>query len=67
MEIPLTRLYHMVNREFSYMFGYVPGMDVTEYPPLTTVTLEELHIEEVNVIKKNGALLIEKADAFREN
>jgi hypothetical protein len=67
MEIPLTRLYHMLNRELSSLFGYVPGMDVTEYPPLTTVTHEELHIEETNVLKKNEELPIEKVDAFREN
>lgn len=53
MEIPLTRLYHMLNRELSSMFDYVPGMDVSDYPPLTTVTDEELHIEEVNVFRKN--------------
>ena len=67
MEIPLTRLFHMLNRELSHMFGYVPGMDVTEYPPLTTVTHEELQIEEVNVIKNNEALAVEKVDALREN
>ena len=67
MEIPLTRLYHMLNRELSFMFGYVPGMDVTEYPPLTTVTHEELHVEEVNVFKNNEELPIEYADALREN
>ena len=53
MEIPLTRLYHMLNRELSSMFGYVPGLDVGDYPPLTIVTPEELHIEQVNVIGKS--------------
>ena len=53
MEIPLTRLYHMLNRELSSMFGYVPGMDVGEYPPLTIVSPEELHIEEVDIYRKN--------------
>jgi formate dehydrogenase subunit beta len=67
MEIPLTRLYHMLNRDLSSLFGYVPGMDITEYPPLTTVTHEELHVEETNVYKKNKELPIEKVDAFREN
>ena len=67
MEIPLTRLYHMLNRELSFMFGYVPGMDVSQYPPLTTVTHEEPHIEEVNVFKNNEELPIEKVDVFREN
>jgi len=53
MEIPLTRLYHMLNRELSSMFGYVPGMDLSDYPPLTTVTDEELHIEKVDVFREN--------------
>jgi len=53
MEIPLTRLYHMLNRELSSMFDYMPGMDVTDYPPLTIVTDEELQIEEVNVFRKD--------------
>jgi hypothetical protein len=42
-------------------------MDVSQYPPLTIVTHEELHIEEVNVFKKNEELPIEKVDVFREN
>ncbi|MCK4728919.1 MAG: Coenzyme F420 hydrogenase/dehydrogenase, beta subunit C-terminal domain, partial [Desulfobacterales bacterium] len=53
MEIPLTRLYHMLNRELSSMFDYIPGMDVSDYPPLTTVTDEELAIDDVNVFRKN--------------
>jgi len=67
MEIPLTRLYHMLNGELSAMFGYVPGMDVSDYPPLTTVTDEELHIEEVNVIGKNKELHIQEDNDFRNN
>jgi formate dehydrogenase subunit beta len=67
MEIPLTRLYHMLNRELCSMFDYTPGMDVNEYPPLTTVTNEELHIEDVNVFKKNEELHIKDIDIFRKN
>jgi len=55
MEIPLTRLYHMLNRELSAMFDYVPGMDLKDDPPLTTVTDEEAHIEDVDVIKGESA------------
>jgi len=55
MEIPLTRLYHMLNRELSSMFDYIPGMDISDYPPLTTVTDEELAIDDVNVFRKNSA------------
>jgi formate dehydrogenase subunit beta len=51
MEIPLTRLYHMLNRELSAMFDYVPGMDLSDYPPLTTVTEEEAHIDDVDVMR----------------
>jgi len=54
MEIPLTRLYHMLNRELSAMFDYVPGMDLSDYPPLTTVTDEEAHIEDVDVMRGEG-------------
>ena len=53
MEIPLTRLYHMLNTELSSLFDYTPGMDVSDYPPLTTVTDEEALIEEVNVFRKS--------------
>ena len=55
MEIPLTRLYHMLNRELSALFDYVPGIDINDYPPLTTVTDEELAIDDVNVFKKDAA------------
>ncbi|MDI6710026.1 MAG: 4Fe-4S dicluster domain-containing protein [Bacillota bacterium] len=33
MEIPLTRLYHMLHKELSAIFGYRPGIDPTP-PPL---------------------------------
>jgi formate dehydrogenase subunit beta len=55
MEIPLTRLYHMLNRELCSMFDYVPGMNVSDYPPLTMVTDEEVAIDDVNVFKKDSA------------
>jgi hypothetical protein len=55
MEIPLTRLYFMLSRELSSLFDYVPGMDVNDYPPLTTITDEEAHIEDVDVMRKGKA------------
>jgi formate dehydrogenase subunit beta len=51
VEIPLTRLYYMLSRELNSIFDYVPGMDVNDYPPLTTITDEEASIEDVNIIK----------------
>ena len=55
MEIPLNRLYYMLSRELSSLFDYVPGMDVNDYPPLTTITDEEAHIEDVDVMRKGKA------------
>jgi len=55
MEIPLTKLFQMVNRELTGVFDYVPGMDVTDDPPLTTITEEEAHVEEVDTFKTNQA------------
>jgi len=53
MEIPLTRLYYMLSRELSAIFHYVPGMDVNDYPPLTTITDEEAHIEDVDIVRRH--------------
>ncbi|MFP3870562.1 MAG: Coenzyme F420 hydrogenase/dehydrogenase, beta subunit C-terminal domain [Syntrophobacteria bacterium] len=52
MQIPLTRLYHMVAEELSLAFDYTPGMSVDEYPPLTTVSREELQCDEVDTLGK---------------
>jgi formate dehydrogenase (coenzyme F420) beta subunit len=53
MEIPLTKLYYMLSRELSSMFDYDPGMNIDDYPPLTTVADEEVHIEDVNALRKH--------------
>ena len=55
MEIPLTKLYQMVNRELTGVFDYVPGMDIADHPPLTTITEEEAHIEKVDAFKTDEA------------
>jgi formate dehydrogenase subunit beta len=52
MEIPLTKLFQMLNRELSSLFDYVPGMTVEDIPPLTTVSDEEVQVEAVNVLRK---------------
>jgi formate dehydrogenase subunit beta len=46
VEIPLSKLYFMLNQELSLMFEYVPGIDVEKRPPLTVVTDEELKIDD---------------------
>jgi formate dehydrogenase subunit beta len=49
MEIPLSRLIFMLNRELAQIFRYEPGMDVSTMPPLRTVTKEELGMSAVEL------------------
>jgi hypothetical protein len=49
MELPLSRLIFMLNRELSAIFKYEPGIEVSTLPPLRTVTDEELSISEVEL------------------
>jgi hypothetical protein len=44
MELPLSILCSFLQNELSKIFGYTPGLDVEEGPPLTTATDEELQI-----------------------
>jgi formate dehydrogenase subunit beta len=45
MELPLSLLIFMLNRELAGIFKYEPGMDIGALPPLRTVTDEELKLE----------------------
>jgi formate dehydrogenase subunit beta len=47
MEIPLTRLIYMLNKDLGEIFGYTPGMDPGTPPPLRTMKDEELDISGV--------------------
>jgi formate dehydrogenase subunit beta len=49
MEIPLSRLIFMLNRELAETFKYEPGVDVSARPPLRTVTDEELQMSGVEL------------------
>jgi formate dehydrogenase subunit beta len=49
MELPLSRLIFMLNRELAHTFRYEPGMDVSVGPPLRTVTTEEVQIRGVEL------------------
>ena len=49
MELPLSRLIFLLNRELAGIFKYEPGMKVDELPPLRTVTDQELTISGVEV------------------
>jgi len=49
MEIPLSRLIFMLNRELFDIFKYEPGTDMSQLPPLQSVTEEELTMESVEI------------------
>jgi formate dehydrogenase subunit beta len=49
MNLPLTRLIFMLNREIAGVFKYEPGMDLGAHPPCTFVTEEEIHIDAVSL------------------
>jgi formate dehydrogenase subunit beta len=49
MEIPLSRLTFLLNKELAGIFKYEPGMDITAMPPLRTVTDAELAVAGVEL------------------
>ena len=49
MELPLSQLIFLLNRELADIFKYEPGMKVDELPPLKTVTDQELSISGIEV------------------
>jgi len=42
MGIPISKLYHMLQKELSSIFHYEPGIDIDAFPPLGTISEEEL-------------------------
>ncbi|KAF5436759.1 formate dehydrogenase subunit beta [Candidatus Methanophagaceae archaeon] len=53
-EIPLTRLYLMLNIKLSPMFDYVSGMDVEQKPPLIAAKDEEASIDDIDIFLVKG-------------
>ncbi|MBC8273827.1 MAG: Coenzyme F420 hydrogenase/dehydrogenase, beta subunit C-terminal domain [Chloroflexi bacterium] len=49
MELPLSRLIFMLNRDLYDIFKYEPGVDIGQLPPLRTVTEQELSLSGVDV------------------
>jgi formate dehydrogenase subunit beta len=50
MEIPLSRVFHMLHKRLSAVFGYEPGMNIDDLPPMGAITEQEL---------KSGALTLD--------
>ncbi len=49
VEIPLSRLIHMLQTELASTFSYEPGRDLTSRPPLRWAADEEIRIPEVEL------------------
>jgi formate dehydrogenase subunit beta len=49
MEIPISRLIFFLNTKIGDIFQYEPGMDVTELPPLRTITDQEQSLSGVSM------------------
>ncbi len=47
--IPISKLYHILQKELSALFHYEPGKDVNEAPPLGTFSEEELKLRGVEL------------------
>ena len=50
MNLPLSRLIFMLNREISQIFKYEPGMDPSAQPPCVSVTDREAEIDAISLI-----------------
>ena len=46
MELPLSKLFTLVNSQLNEIFDYVPGTDVEERPPTTVARDEEMMIDD---------------------
>ncbi len=42
MEIPISKLYHMLYKELSSIFKYESGIDISSLPPISIITEEDL-------------------------
>ncbi|GAI46633.1 unnamed protein product [marine sediment metagenome] len=49
MELPFSRLIFLLSKKLASIFKYEPGMDVSELPPLRTITDRELSLTGVEV------------------
>jgi hypothetical protein len=46
MELPLSKLFTLVNSKLNEVFKYVPGIDLEEGPPTVVARTEELQIDD---------------------
>lgn len=46
MDLPLSKLFTLLNSELSEVFDYVPGVDIEQGPPLSNAMTKELQIDD---------------------
>lgn len=46
MDLPLSKLFSLLNTRLNEVFGYMPGIDVDQKQPLSAVIMEELQVED---------------------
>jgi len=47
MELPLSKLFSLINSRLSEVFDYTSGTDIEQGPPLNTAMVEEMEIDDV--------------------
>ena len=47
MDLPLSKLFTLLNSQLSEVFEYVPGVDIEQGPPLSSAMTRELQIDDV--------------------
>ena len=47
MELPLSKLFSLLNSKLTEVFDYMPGVDLDQGIPLNTAMAEEMNIEDV--------------------
>ena len=47
MELPLSKLFSLLNSQLSKVFDYISGTDIEQGPPLNTAMVEEMNIDDV--------------------
>jgi len=42
MELPLSKIFHMLHKRLSAIYGYEPGMNIDDLPPMGAITEQEM-------------------------
>ncbi|MFW9846356.1 MAG: Coenzyme F420 hydrogenase/dehydrogenase, beta subunit C-terminal domain [Candidatus Thorarchaeota archaeon] len=58
MELPLSKLFSLLNAKLNEVFDYIPGLDATQKQPMSNVVIEELQVDDtfLDIPSMNKAL-----------